>query len=249
MPVSSWMVDAIDPHEGQDLLEIAAGIGDTGFLAAELVAPTGTLICTDLVPEMLSAAQARARELGIANVRFRLLDAENIDQEAASLDGVLCRWGYMLMADPGAALRETRRVLKAGARVALAAWSSPGENPWSSAPVRALIARGEYPPPEPGAPGQFAWAGEGTIVEHLESAGFVEYGIDHVAFEMRFADPADWLAFAQDTSARCADLVAGLGPDDRAGMEALFAGLAEPYLQPDGSLVLPAATWVAWAQA
>jgi ubiquinone/menaquinone biosynthesis C-methylase UbiE len=171
MPVSSWMVEAVDPQPGQDVLELAAGLGDTGFLAAELIAPTGTLICTDFVPEMLTAAQARAAELGIANVRFRLTDAESLDQDAASLDAVLCRWGYMLMADPGAALRETRRVLRAGGRVALAAWTAPRENPWSADPARELTRRGLYEPPVPGEPGQFAWAREGTVAEPLEEGG------------------------------------------------------------------------------
>src|SRR3712207_671036 len=135
MPVSVWMVEAINPQPGHTVLELAAGLGDTGFLAAELVAPGGTLICSDFSPEMLSAAQERAARLGIRNVRFRQIDAETaIDQPAASVDGVLCRWGYMLMADPDTALRETRRVLKRGARVALAVWASPQDNQWSRIP-------------------------------------------------------------------------------------------------------------------
>src|SRR5919197_4126079 len=105
MPVSTWMIDAIAPQPGHTILELAAGIGDTGFLAAELIQPGGTLICSDIVPEMLSAAQRRAEALGIRNVRFRQIDAQRpIDQAAASLDAVLCRWGFMLMDDPDAAL-------------------------------------------------------------------------------------------------------------------------------------------------
>ena len=42
------------------------------------------------------------------------MDGEWIDLRTATVDGVLCRWGFMLMLDPEAALRETRRVLRPG---------------------------------------------------------------------------------------------------------------------------------------
>ena len=178
MPVSVWMVDALGLQPGYEVLELAAGTGEVGFLAAEQIAPTGTLISSDFAPEMITVAQARAEKLGIANVRFRQIDAESIDQPAATLDGVLCRWGYMLMADPEAALRETRRILKPGARLALAAWTGPAENPWASLPMGELVERGHVERPEPGAPGQFRWARPGTIEEHLDAAGFTEYEVD-----------------------------------------------------------------------
>ena len=161
MPVSVWMVDALELQAGHEVLELAAGTGEVGFLAAEQIAPGGTLISSDFVPEMITAAQARAERLGITNVRFRQIDAEGIDQPAATLDGVLCRWGYMLMADGEAALQETRRVLKPGARVALAAWTGPGENPWASIPGSELVERGHLERPDPDEPGQFAWARRG----------------------------------------------------------------------------------------
>src|SRR4029079_7551731 len=179
---------------GYDVLELAAGIGDVGFLAAEQIAPTGTLISSDFAPEMITAAQARAQRQGIANVRFRQIDAEGIDQPAASLDGVLCRFGYMLMADPDAALRETRRVLKPGARVALAAWTSPTENPWASLPIGELVERGHVERPHRGAPGQFAWARTGTIEEHLDSAGFTEYDVGTVDFVYVHPSVDEWIA-------------------------------------------------------
>ena len=94
------------------MLELAAGVGDTGFMAARLVGETGRVIITDFAPEMVAAARRRVEESGIRNVEFRVLDAERMDLETDSVDGVLCRWGYMLMIDPAAAFADTRRVLR-----------------------------------------------------------------------------------------------------------------------------------------
>ncbi len=93
------------------MLELAAGLGETGMLAAELVAPGGSVIVSDQAEAMLEGARKRAGELNLTNVEFQVLNGEWIDLPLASVDVVLCRWGYMLMADPAAALSETRRVL------------------------------------------------------------------------------------------------------------------------------------------
>src|SRR3954452_4982033 len=123
LPVSTALVEAIDPQPGQTILELAAGLGDTGYLAYELIQPGGTLITSDFAPEMLSAAQRRAPE---GNIRFRQMDmGVPLDHPAASVDAVLCRWGYMLLSDPEYALRETRRILRSDGKLALAAWTGP----------------------------------------------------------------------------------------------------------------------------
>jgi SAM-dependent methyltransferase len=223
MPVTTWMIDAVDPQPGQVILDLAAGIGDVGFFAAELVAPGGQVMTGDFVPEMLAAAQRRAEKLGIANVRFRQMDANvPLDQPAASLDGVLCRWGYMLFNDGEAALRETRRVLKQGGTVAL------------------------EPDPDPGAPGQFAWAREGAIAEHLESAGFVEHRIESVNFQFRYSDAGDWWDSAVRTSTRVADADSQMDPQTRAEVLEELAAVATEFAH-EGGLVIPARTWVAAA--
>ena len=250
MPVAEWMVDAIGPQPGNTLLELAAGPGDTGFLAAELIKPGGTLICSDFVPEMLNVAQERAQGLGLDNVRFKQIDAETgIDIEAASVDGVLCRWGYMLMADPVTALLQTRRVLKPGARLALAAWTGPDDNLWSSLPARELIRRGLEERPDPGAPGQFAWAVEGLIGERLEEAGFVEYEVTAVDFTVAYDSLEDWWASTRDMSMRFADATAGLDAGTASEIQAALAEAAEPYTDDDGAIALPARTWTAVATA
>jgi len=250
MPVSTWLVDALGPQPGDTLLELAAGPGDTGFLAAELIQPGGTLIVSDFVPEMLNVAQERAAAMGIANVRFKQIDAEtSIDVEAASLDGVLCRWGYMLMADPVTALQETRRVLKPGSRVALAAWTGPDDNLWSALPARELVRRGLEQRPDPDAPGQFAWAPEGVIAERLEQAGFVDYEVATVGFTIRYESLRDWWESTRDMSMRFADATAALDPGTAADIQAALGEAAAEFAGEDGALAIPARTWVAVATA
>ena len=155
-PVSAWLIDALRLQPGHRVLDLAGGTGDAGFMAAELIAPGGHLICSDQSEVMVAAAQARAAVIGLENVEFKLIDAEWIDLPLAAVDAVVCRWGYMLMADPAAALRETRRVLRPGGRVALAVWDRLEDNPWSQIPHAALVAHGLLAPPAADEPGPFA---------------------------------------------------------------------------------------------
>jgi SAM-dependent methyltransferase len=250
MPVSAWMIEAIDPQPGDVILELAAGTGDTGFLAAELVAPGGELICSDFAPEMVSAAQRRAEELAVDNVRFKQIDPETgIDLDAASIDGVLCRWGYMVMADAEAALRETRRVLAPGRRVALAAWTGPESNLWSVLPWRELLERGLVEQPDPALPNQFTWAEEGRIARHLEAAGFTEHHVEAVDFAIDYVSAADWWDSQADFSGRFGTAVRSAPPEDLAAARAAVERHAERFAVEDGSLRIPAQTWVAWAAA
>jgi SAM-dependent methyltransferase len=248
MPVSAWMVDAIDPQAGHTVLELAAGPGDTGFLAAELIQPGGTLISSDFSPEMLTVAQRRAQEQGIGNVRFRQIDPErSIDLDAASVDGVLSRWGYMLMHDAGTALRETRRVLRPGGRVALAAWTGPRENEWSSLGFGELVRRGLAEPGDPDAPGQFAWAKEGRIAEELRAAGFVEPQVEAIEFTMPYATFEDWWDAQRDLGHAFRQATDALDAATREEVREAVRARAERYARPDGSLAIPARTWVAAA--
>ena len=248
MPVSSFMVDAIAPQPGHTVLDLAAGVGETGFLAAELIQPGGELITSDFAPEMLAAAQRRAQAKGIENVRFRQIDLSvPIDQPAASIDGVLCRWGYMLLEDPESALRETRRILKHEGRLALAAWTGPDDNLWSAAPSRALLQRGLVPPPQN--PGQFTWADPNLIIETMEAAGFVEPEVDAVDFVMRFADFDDWWTHITLTSGAVGEADQKLDFATRSDVLADLEKVAEPFTRPDDRLEIPARTWVATATA
>jgi SAM-dependent methyltransferase len=250
LPVSMRMIEAIEPQPGHRVLELAAGPGDVGFLAAELIQPGGELICTDFAPEMLTAAQERATELGLTNVRFKQVDAESIDLEAGSVDGVLCRWGYMLMADAETALRETRRVLRPGGRLALAAWTAPEENPWASVAGAELVRRGLFERPAPGEPGQFAWADRQTIVDNLQAVGFVDdIEVEPVDLAYAYPDFEAWWETTLDMAPSTADLVAGMPPAEREDFRSAIRAALEPHTRPDGRIELPGRSWVASASA
>ena len=197
-----------------------------------------------------SSARRRAEELGIRNARFTQIDAEtSIDLEAGSVDGALCRWGYMLMADPGSALRETRRVLRPGARVAMAAWTGRDDNPWSVLPSRELIERGIAEPPDPNLPGQFAWGREGLIGEQLDAAGFGEHHVETLDFTFDYASAEDWWASQSEYSSWFAKTIAGASDEDVAAVRAAVDRHAEGFTDAAGTVKLPARTWVAWAAA
>ena len=249
LPVGRWLVDHIEPQPGHTVLELAAGPGDTGLLAAELIQPGGKLISTDRAEPMVEAARARAEELGITNAEFRTMDAEWIDLSAASVDGVLCRWGYMLLADPEASLRETRRVLRPGGRVALAAWDAPDVNPWITVIKSVLERAGHLEPFAPDEPGPHAFAEPGRIEGLLDATGFEDVLVDAVDFTFTGPSIDAWWEHTVSMSPATKAAVAALSPAEHyAVRDAVDAGLA-PYLQADGGLVLPARTLVAAASA
>ncbi|HEY2631141.1 MAG TPA: methyltransferase domain-containing protein [Solirubrobacteraceae bacterium] len=241
-PVSHWMIDAVDPQPGQRVLELAAGLGETGFLAAELVAPVGGVITSDQADAMLDGARKRAGELGLTNVEFQVLNAEWIDLPVASVDIVLCRWGYMLMADPAAALAETRRVLRPEGHVALAVWDSLEHNPWALHPAAELIERGLTDPPPPGAPGPFALGDKQRMRALLEGAGFQEAWVQRLDLTQRVPSFDEFWDTTLDLSRNFHDAVLSRPETEIADIRAALAKRLSEFTAADGSLEIPMST-------
>ena len=150
----------------------------------------GKVISTDFAQEMVDEAHGNGDAMGLRNVEYRQMDAEKMDLDDDSVDGVVCRFGYMLMADPAAALAETRRVLRDGGPLSFGVWGAPDRNPWAAVPGMTLVQRGHMPPPEPGAPGSSPWATP-VASAALIGAGFGEPELEEVAFDFRYADADD----------------------------------------------------------
>jgi ubiquinone/menaquinone biosynthesis C-methylase UbiE len=233
-PVGEWLVGALDPQPGETILELAAGVGDTGIAAASRLGTSGRLISTDFAAPMVEAARRRAEELGASNVEFRTMDAEQMDLADDSVDGVVCRWGYMLMANPVAALGETRRVLRPGGRVAFSVWGDPAANPWASVPAKAFLDHTGGEPPDPNAPGIFAMAREERTRELLSEAGLEPRRLEQVEMVWAFATSDEHWHYVMDLAGALAMVVRSLPEDDQAAIRRLTEERLESVARPPG---------------
>jgi ubiquinone/menaquinone biosynthesis C-methylase UbiE len=166
---------------GERVLDVACGTGQVAFAAAGTVGPSGQVVGVDLSGHMVEAAQQRAHALGLVNVDFARMDAEDLALPDAYFDAVLCTLGLMYMPDPARAMHEMRRVLRPGGRAAVAVWGERTNCGWAAlfGIVDAEVASDVCP--------LFFGLGQGGALAHL-CAGV---GL-HVVVERRISDTLDY---------------------------------------------------------
>lgn len=237
--VTERMLAALDARPGQTILELAAGAGDTGFLAARQIGPTGRVISSDFAPAMVDAARRRAAALRLDNVEFRVVDAESLALDTDSIDGIICRWGYMLMGDPAAALCESRRVLRPDGKLVFSVWAEPSRNPWASVVGGLLVEAGHMPPPEPETPGIFALAGPNRIAQIVTGAGFDRHEVEEIEAPIRFQDFGDYWDWVLHAAGGLSMTISELSDGDREPLRrAAQRGVAQ-FAEPDGAVFFP----------
>jgi ubiquinone/menaquinone biosynthesis C-methylase UbiE len=234
-PVSEWLIDQVDPRPGQTILELAAGPGETGFLAAERIGLDGRLVSTDVSPRMVDAARRGAEAHGIANAEFRVMDAQQIDLPDASVDGVLSRFGVMFVPEPARALRAVRRVLRVDGRLAYAVWAQPDRNPWITELVGGVVQSGHAPPGDPlGPTGPFSLAAPEANRELLEAAGFSDVRVEEIASAFAFDDFDHFWRVQSEVAGPVAVLLASLSGDEVDAIKATVEHLLTPFKSEDG---------------
>ncbi|MFW2335433.1 class I SAM-dependent methyltransferase [Ilumatobacter sp.] len=238
--LNDWVIERATPSAGQVVLEVGAGPGDLGHRIAALVEPRGRVISTDFSSEMVEVAQRLGTTRGLGNVEYRQLDAEAMDLDDGSVDAVVGRSVYMLLADPAAALREARRVLRSGGSMAFTVFTTPDQNPWWSVPAAVLVQRGHLAPPQPGAPGVFSLGDPERVRALATGAGFSTLMIEHVDFVFHYADDEDaWNAIV-DLNGPLAVIIDRLPTGEREATRRAVLDGFELFQDPDGSYPVPA---------
>ncbi len=233
------LVAVLDPAQGDTVLELAAGPGDTGFIAAERLGPNGLLLSTDVAPEMVDAARRRAAELGVENVEFRVEDATAISLQDDAVDGVLCRFGIMLVPEPSRAMAEIARVLKAGGRAALAVWASADENDWMTAAARSAVELGLTERPDPNAPGPFRLADPDELRRIVADAGLRVEVLENVSILWQADSLKAWWESVTDLSRMLTTILERLTPEEIGTLREGAERRLSKYVADDGSLEVP----------
>ena len=111
------------PQPGERVLDLACGTGVVARQVAPLVGSGGSVAALDLRPGMLAVARSRPAPAG-AVIGWQEGQADALPFADGSFDLVLCQQGLQFFPDRLAALREVRRVLCPGGRVALSIWQA-----------------------------------------------------------------------------------------------------------------------------
>ena len=213
--VTRQMLDLARIQPGYRVLDIAAGAGEPAVSAAERVGAGGHVLATDISEGIVELALQVARERGLRQVEARAMDGEALDLPGASFDAVLCRLGLMYMPHPVAALREWRRALRVGGRVAVVVYSAPDRNGWGAVPAAIIRRRAQLPPPIPGQPGPFGLGGPGVLEGVFIQAGFANPEVHAVQVPHRMTSAAEYVRLAREAFGGFNAMMAHLAPPER----------------------------------
>lgn len=247
-PVTAALLAAAAPRDGEAVLDIGCGAGETALAADAAVGDAGHVIGLDVSAPLLARARDRAGALGSA--------AEFIAADAASWAGeqgfdlIMSRFGVMFFADPAAALAHLHRLAAPAGRLTFACWQPPARNLWATLPLAVLAPLlPPQPPADPHAPGPFAFADAARLASLLEAAGWHGVSLASLPFAMVIGDGDDPIADAVNFNLR-------IGPAARLVRDAGIGDAARPLLGEalasqlaDGRVELPGAVWLVTARA
>jgi len=225
-PVTDRMLDALGVRSGDLILELCAGPGEVGLQLAERY-PAARVIISDFAPAMVEVVEKEGERRAVANFEPRVIDAQNIDLPDASVDGVVCRFGLMLVPNIPRAFAEVRRVLRPGRTLVYTTWASLDANPWMAVFGGAMIQRGHFTPPE--GDGFMPLATPEENIAAVEAAGFNLAEAEAVDLAQRYDDFEQFWNIQRQVAGPLAAILNSLPSDQVEAVKSQAQQLAEPF--------------------
>lgn len=241
----------LPPAEGDRVVDIGCGFGDSTTQLAELVGPTGTALGVDIAPRFIEVARSEAT---LPNLRFAVKDVQATPFEE-QFDYAFARFGTMFFDNPVAAMRNVRNALADDGRLCIVVWRRREENPWlyvAEQVVKPLLPEEDEAVDEAHCgPGPFSMAGADTVSMQLRAAGFDEisfHRFDMPFFLGRDVEQAIEMNLALGPAAEAYRFAGDDGPAIRPKLEALLREALAPYETSDG-VILDSSVWIITATA
>ncbi len=245
---SEAIFPSLPVRQGERVLDVGCGFGDTAIKLAALVGPAGEVVGIDCCDAFLDYARTDVAARGLSNVTFARGDAE-IALPTNQYDFAFARFGTMFFANPVAGLRNMRKALRPGGRMAHIVWRDRADNPWLSM-AKDVVLRFL---PQPGAdaqtcgPGPFSMSDESTVAAMMTAAGYDEIEFRRVdAPVLVGADVADAIAF-QLAIGPAGEVFREAGEEAEAKRDQIEAALAEAIgrqkIAAEG-IVMDSSSWV-----
>lgn len=216
-PWASDFLDRIQPRVSERILDVACGTGIVARLARERLGPDAKITGVDLNPAMIAVARSIAPELA-----WQQGNAQQLPFATGSFDRVTCQQGLQFFPDRALAVREMRRVLADGGRVALSTWRPLEENPFFHALHRLATERFG-----PHVDRRFSLGQAGELSALLTSAGFNDIQVETVTLNERIRDANGFVALNLNATI---DRLDDMKPDEQERTIAQFQVAAAPIL-------------------
>lgn len=235
--LSDRMLVGIALKPGESVLELGGGTGEFAKRLASVVGPGGRVVASDVAPGMVELISAATADLD--NVETATIDGAATGQPDATYDAIVFRMGLMFITDPGAALRDYRRILKPGGRLASATWAGMEHNPWlttvgMAAMIHGLLSGGL--PIEPGGP--LSLGDPDRLRQLAGEAGFAAAEVTEVEVAMDFADIDDYLGHVTSLAPPFAAAFPKATDDQLAAVKATVTEATQQY-RTDIGLTIP----------
>ncbi len=188
-PIGAALLERAAFKPGDRVLDIGSGGGATTRAISAAVAPGGEAVGVDIAPMLVAEAKRRSKSEGCRNARFVCADAGTVMLDDTPFGKLFSRFGSMFFEDPIASFSNLHAMLYEGARIDLAVWGPPRENPWMMDMMGIVRQYVEVPPAEPRAPGPFALADLNYLHEILAGGGFGKVDIMPYESELSIAGP------------------------------------------------------------
>jgi ubiquinone/menaquinone biosynthesis C-methylase UbiE len=240
LPLTRALIEQARIAPGQSVLDVAGGSGEPSLTIAQAVGPTGFVMCTDAIAEMVAVAEREALVCGLKNMQFRQCTADSLPFADESFDVAVSRLGVMFFPDPVAAVREMLRVIKPGGRVALAVWGKSELNPYSYVVTGVVSRYVPAVPVAPDAPDAFRFAEPGKLAGVLKDAGAIDVTERVVKFDMAAPlSPEEFWDMRSEISESLREKLKTLSSEDRARLADEVQEAVREFF-PDGQMRFPA---------